>query len=64
MMVTGKTNRQIATDLSYSVSLIRQETMSIYLKLGIDGRKEIKRDQKAAVKDLTDEITSNTDKDQ
>jgi len=63
-MVTGKTNRQIATDLSYSVSLIRQETMSIYLKLGIDGRKEIKRDQKAAVKDLTDEITSNTDKDQ
>lgn len=63
-MVTGKTNRQIATDLSYSVSLIRQETMSIYLKLGIDGRKEIKRDQKVAVKDLTDEITSNTDKDQ
>ena len=64
MMVTGKTNRQIASDLSYSVSLIRQETMRIYIKLGIDGRKEIKRDQKAAVNELADEITSNTDKNQ
>ena len=64
MMVTGKTNRQIASELSYSVSLIRQETMRIYSKLKIDGRKEIKRNQSANLGDLTDEITSNADKDE
>ena len=60
MMVTGKTNRQIATELSYSISLIKQETMRIYVKLGIDGRNEIKRDRKIVTGNLTDEITGNT----
>ena len=60
MMVTGKTNRQIASELSYSISLIKQETMRIYVKLGIDGRNEIKRDRKIVTGNLTDEITGNT----
>lgn len=37
----GKTNLQIALVLGYSESLIRQETMTIYKKNGIGGRKEI-----------------------
>ena len=37
----GKTNLQIALVLGYSESLIRQETMTIYKKIGIGGRKEI-----------------------
>lgn len=37
----GKTNLQIALDLGYSESLIRQETMNIYKKLGISGRKDV-----------------------
>ncbi len=37
----GKTNMQIALDLGYSESLIRQETITIYRKLGIDGRKSL-----------------------
>ena len=37
----GKTNFQIAFDLGYSESLIRQETITIYKKLGISGRKEL-----------------------
>ena len=42
MIMLGKSNRQIADELSYSVSLIRQESMRIYHKLGIDGRHEIR----------------------
>lgn len=38
----GYNNRQIASELSYSVSLIRQETMRIYAKLGVNGRNELK----------------------
>ena len=41
----GKTNIAIADRLGYSESLIRQETMVIYQKLGIDGRREISRNQ-------------------
>ena len=37
----AKTNMQIALALGYSESLIRQETMTIYKKLGVSGRKEI-----------------------
>jgi DNA-binding CsgD family transcriptional regulator len=36
-----KTNIAIANLLGYSESLIRQETMIIYAKLGVDGRREI-----------------------
>ena len=38
---SGKTNMKIALDLGYSESLIRQETITIYKKLGISGRKEL-----------------------
>ena len=37
----GLTNAQIADQLGYSESLIRQETVSIYRKLGVSGRKEL-----------------------
>ena len=37
----GKTNITIANQMGYSESLIRQETMVIYQKLGIDGRREL-----------------------
>lgn len=39
----GKTNAMIAVHLGYSESLIRQETIIIYRKLGVDGRRELKR---------------------
>ena len=39
----GKTNATIATQLGYSESLIRQETIIIYRKLGVDGRRELKK---------------------
>lgn len=37
----GKTNSAIANDLGFSESLIRQETIFIYRKLGITGRKDL-----------------------
>lgn len=37
----GMTNIAIANQLGYSESLIRQETILIYQKLGIDGRREL-----------------------
>ena len=37
----GETNSSIAMNLGYSESLIRQETVSIYRKLGVNGRKEL-----------------------
>ena len=42
MILLGKSNREIAEELSYSVSLIRQESMRIYAKLGISGRNELR----------------------
>jgi len=39
----GLTNLAIAEKMGYSESLIRQETIVIYQKLGIDGRKDISR---------------------
>lgn len=41
LMLKGFTNAQIATELGYSESLIRQETMHIFRVLGVSGRKEI-----------------------
>jgi len=41
MIKIGMTNNAIANRMGYSESLIRQETMSIYQKLGVDGRREI-----------------------
>lgn len=40
MVCEGATNPQIAKELSYSLSTIRMDTMSIYRKLGVDGRVE------------------------
>ena len=37
----GLTNREIAQEVSYSESLIRQETVIIYAKLGISGKKDL-----------------------
>jgi DNA-binding CsgD family transcriptional regulator len=39
-MVEGKTNHELATDLGFSVSTIRHETMAIYRALGVSDRKE------------------------
>jgi ATP/maltotriose-dependent transcriptional regulator MalT len=39
-MVAGKTNPAIAKELSFSVSTIRLETMQIFDKLGVSGRRE------------------------
>ena len=39
-MVEGKTNHELATDLGYSVSTIRHETMRIYQALAVSDRKE------------------------
>lgn len=41
LMQSGKTNPVIARLLGYSESLIRQETISIYRKLGIKGRRDL-----------------------
>jgi DNA-binding CsgD family transcriptional regulator len=39
-MVEGKTNHDLATDLGFSVSTIRHETMAIFRELGVSDRKE------------------------
>lgn len=46
LMKLGRTNLQIASHLKFSVSLIRQETIAIYGKLGVKGRKEILKEGK------------------
>lgn len=43
MVKDGMTNKAIVDELGYSESLIRQETMAIYQKLGIEGRRELTR---------------------
>ena len=48
MIEEGKTNSQIALSIGYSESLIRQETIIIYKKLGISGRKELNLDSPVA----------------
>lgn len=42
MIIEGRTNASIASILGYSESLIRQETIIIYRKLGVKGRNELK----------------------
>jgi len=39
-MVDGKTNHELATDLGFSVSTIRHETMAIFRALGVSDRKQ------------------------
>jgi DNA-binding NarL/FixJ family response regulator len=39
-MIEGKTNYQLASELGYSVSTIRHETMRIYRILGVSDRKD------------------------
>jgi DNA-binding CsgD family transcriptional regulator len=39
-MVEGKTNHDLATEMGFSVSTIRHETMRIYQALGVSDRKE------------------------
>ena len=39
-MVEGKTNHDLATELGFSVSTIRHETMAIFRELGVSDRKE------------------------
>jgi DNA-binding NarL/FixJ family response regulator len=42
-MVDGKTNHDLATQLGYSVSTIRHETMRIYQALAVSDRREAAR---------------------
>ncbi|NCV35144.1 MAG: hypothetical protein EBW66_06130 [Actinobacteria bacterium] len=41
MIQSGDTNQIIAERMGYSESLIRQETILIYRKLGISGRRDL-----------------------
>jgi len=42
-MVEGKTNHELASDLGYSVSTVRHETMRIFQILGVSDRREAAR---------------------
>jgi DNA-binding CsgD family transcriptional regulator len=41
MLSKGATNSEIAREIGYSESLVRQETIEIYQILGVNGRKEL-----------------------
>jgi DNA-binding CsgD family transcriptional regulator len=41
LILRGMTNTEIGSEIGFSESLIRQETMSIYAALGVSGRKEL-----------------------
>ena len=43
-MVEGKTNHELASELGFSVSTIRHETMRIYQALGVSDRREAARE--------------------
>lgn len=43
MMIEGLTNNAIANKIGYSESLIRQETIAIYKKLGVNGRTDLRK---------------------
>lgn len=49
LLVHGYTNPEIAKDIGYSESLVRQETIAIYAFLGVSGRKELIRNDAAKV---------------
>lgn len=40
-MKSGKTNDEIAIDIGFSPSLVKQETMLIFSKLGLSGRRDL-----------------------
>jgi DNA-binding NarL/FixJ family response regulator len=42
LMKNGLTNDEIALKIGYSASLVKQETMLIFSKLGVSGRKNLK----------------------
>ena len=41
LLIHGYTNPEIARDIGYSESLVRQETIAIYAFMGVSGRKEL-----------------------
>jgi LuxR family maltose regulon positive regulatory protein len=41
LMRSGLTNEDIAQKIGYSSSLVKQETMLIFSKLGVSGRKDL-----------------------
>ena len=41
LMQGGKTNEEIASKIGFSSSLVKQETMLIFSKLGISGRRDL-----------------------
>ena len=41
LMLRGRVNREIAQEINYSESLVRQETVVIFAKLGVAGRKAL-----------------------
>jgi DNA-binding NarL/FixJ family response regulator len=43
-MVEGKTNHELASELGFSVSTIRHETMRIYQILSVSDRREAARE--------------------
>jgi hypothetical protein len=49
LLIHGYTNPEIARDIGYSESLVRQETIAIYAFLGVSGRKELIRDDVARI---------------
>jgi DNA-binding CsgD family transcriptional regulator len=49
LLVHGYTNPEIAREIGYSESLVRQETITIYAFLGVSGRKELIRNDAAKV---------------
>ena len=42
----GMTNSEIAQEIGYSESLVRHETIEIYAKLNVSGRKELLNEEK------------------
>jgi DNA-binding CsgD family transcriptional regulator len=49
LLVHGYTNPEIAKEIGYSESLVRQETIAIYAFLGVSGRKELIRKDGAKI---------------
>ena len=49
LLIHGYTNPEIAREIGYSESLVRQETIAIYAFLGVSGRKELIRNDAAKV---------------
>jgi DNA-binding NarL/FixJ family response regulator len=56
LLEQGFNNAQIAAEIEYSESLIRQETVAIYRKLQVTGRKAMQ-----AIRDLNLESAANSE---